>query len=856
MTLYEIIESSRKRFNCVEVHYLHPLLYIVVVDEMFSGFSEDARELNFIEGIDGAQDEIERLRSLVGLTIVLLAPHERAGALEFLQGSNTPHWLSILGGSTKTQAGHAESKPVPLHFYGFKGGQGRSTVLALLAKSLAQDGFKVLAIDADLEAPSLDLLFAIAAPEVDSTLMGLCGWSDAFQPLPASRQAGSRGLVDIVPCRPREQIYDMDYSAFVVRTAIDLNLLSRGMERLRAFLNSTEAEKYDVILFDHRTGVASSVLPIIESWRGPAVICARPDGISRQALSMFSSLFSQNPENPGAYLSFSLSETVDENDISDSQAVEIQMLLERLSAAIATGAEGSGEPLPPDAMQRYWITWNADKAIYRAVCPDTSQLRASNLAALSQLREVLGLSFLPFEESKIEEIVGERSPSGAVDSGWFIETSEISKLLVQQSPFTYIVGRKGTGKTRLHREMVSRNLAEPLLSSADFTGGGLASQTAPFSGLLAACENNYGRFWWALTSVAMAVNDTSNVAEFEAELDKVLALSPSKLEAYVNPYAVGKRLRSDGKRRYFAIDGVETAVPSSALRPFVEQLLLFALAVQSDSKLSRVMQLRIFLRSDLLQGASQNIEQQTNGRTLELQWNRDSIYNFVLSRIELHDWFKENFGEAYEEITSHRRLIRAGGLSQSAYERLLLQIFPTKLRRNNLQTLTFFDTYFSDTGGSAGGASFYPRLFDSFLNEVTQVAATKDKKGQSSIEAGRVAHGVVLDAHENASSAFLNEVKQELYNLVDFSPDVQQNNRIVDSLLDALDGKQTPFKLDDLVKQISAQLTDITDIGSGKLREALKSMQELGLFENRSGYPGEWRAGRLYKQALRMKYVR
>lgn len=853
MTLFEIIEASRKRFNAVEVHYLHPLLYLIVVDEMFSGFDNARRETIFLEGIDGADHETERLRSLVGLTIVLVTASERSGALPFLDGTGAPHWLSILGQETITQPPIGEQSPLPLHFYGFKGGQGRSTALSLLAKSLARDGFRVLAIDADLEAPSLDLLFDIAATEVDSTLMGLCGWSDGFRPLPAMRQAGSRGLVDIVPCRPREQTYDMDYSAFVVRTAIDLGLLTRGMQKLRSFLATKNAEAYDVILFDHRTGIASSVLPIVESWRGPAIVCARPDGISRQALAIFSALFSQNPENPGAYLSFTLGDTAEEGKYSNSQAVEIQMLLERLATALAAGAEGDEEPLPPDAMQRYWITWSADKAIYRTVCPDIDELRVSNLNALSQLREVLGLSFLSSEQSQTEETLGERSPSGATDSGWFIETPEIAKLLVQQSTYTYIVGRKGTGKTRLHRELVSRKLAEPLLSSADFTGGGLSSQTALFSGLLSACANNYGRFWWTLLSAAMAVEDTSGSNGFEVELGRLVEMPPDELEKYANPYSVVKRLSLDGRRRYFAIDGVETAVPSNALRPFVEQLLLFALAVQSDSKLSRVVQLRIFLRSDLLQGSSQNIEQQTNGRTLELQWDRDSIYNFVLSRIELHDWFKDNFSEACKEIARYRSDIRSGGLPQNVYERLILQIFPAKLRRNNLQTLTFFDTYFSDTGNGAGGASFYPRLFDSFLNEVTVVAIAKSKKNQPSIEVERVAHGVVLDAHESASSAFLKEVKQELYNLVDFGSDNQQNSRLVDTIIDALDGKQTPFKLDDLVKLLAAQ---VTDVGAGKLRDALRSMQELGLFESRPGYPGELRAGRLYKQALRMKYVR
>ncbi len=52
-----------------------------------------------------------------------------------------------------------EKVPLRLAYWSMKGGVGRSTLLSQHAFSLAQLGFKVLAVDMDIEAPSLDVLF-------------------------------------------------------------------------------------------------------------------------------------------------------------------------------------------------------------------------------------------------------------------------------------------------------------------------------------------------------------------------------------------------------------------------------------------------------------------------------------------------------------------------------------------------------------------------------------------------------------------------------------------------------------------------------------------------------------------------
>jgi hypothetical protein len=242
-----------------------------------------------------------------------------------------------------------------------------------------------------------------------------------------------------------------------------------------------------------------------------------------------------------------------------------------------------------------------------------------------------------------------------------------------------------------------------------------------------------------------------------------------------------------------------------------------------------------------------------NQRVVELRWDSDGIFNYVLGRIERLTWFNENFAETCLEIRENLAVVRAGKLPAQKYEELLLQIFPTKLRRNNLQTLTFLETYFSDASGKNDeGTSFYPRLFDAFLVEISNQAQSMTARGEAPIENGRVLHTIVLDAHVKASVQFVHEVKQELYVLLSLSSDDTENRRYVDALIEAFEGRQTPFLQDTLIDFLGERIA----VEAPLLRNALKQMTDIGIFERHPKNPGELRAGRLYKSALRMKYVR
>lgn len=859
MTISELLRNCRQAFAQVELRYAHPSLYVICISELFAGLDPEGRELVLLEKIDSDALELGELQSATGISVELCTQEERAKSLGFLEhADSSPHWLLLLDEEVRRNLEPAPASPIPcVHFYGFKGGQARSTVLAMAAKSFAADGYKVLVVDLDLEAPSLDRMFDVAALDVSSTFMGLCGWSKEFSTVGVLRSTSSSGSIDLLPCRPADSSFDMDFAAFTVRAALDISTINKGLRNLKSRVASSVPAMYDIVLFDHRTGIAPSILPAIRVWRGPVAISVRADGLSTQATGAFASLFAQNPDNPGAFVCFSLDPEDAQDTVIQRAPKQVQSLLGELSDAIARGAEDEArnERLPPDELLGYWVPWFFDRALLNELSPNLERLSPQNLASLRQLREVLGLQGKPStaRDVALAPDVRVRSPSGAIDAGWFIETPEITRLFSHNSAWNYIVGRKGTGKTRIYKEMVARGLGEPLFAAADFSGGGLKSQSPPYSQLLNACDGDFKQFWWALLDIALALPETASAVPFNNTIEAWTVRPADRRKADATAHAVFRRTSTMSARRYFLVDGIETAVPAAQLRLFIEELLLFMLTIQSDSKFSNHIGIRLFLRTDLLRNATQNIEQQTSQRKLELRWDSDAIFNFVLARIEQLEWFNQRFAASCDRIRQHKDEIRSGKLARAVYEPLLLSIFPQKLRRNNIQTMTFLDTYFSD-GDSQAGASFYPRLFENFLFQVTEVAKNAATyAGGRAIENDRISHAVVLDAHAAASSAFIEEVTHELYSLLNLNGDDTQNRRLVDRLISTFEGQATPFEIEQLLRGLQAS---IAELDGSQLRDALQRMKDIGIFEGRPGYPGQWRAGRLYKSALRMKYVR
>ena len=219
---------------------------------------------------------------------------------------------------------------------------------------------------------------------------------------------------------------------------------------------------------------------------------------------------------------------------------------------------------------------------------------------------------------------------------------------------------------------------------------------------------------------------------------------------------------------------------------------------------------------------------------MSLSWSTQTILNFVLSRLPHYSWIARTFPKVIEYVREHENDIQQGSLSENECLEQLLRIFPPKLGRLNLNTTTFLRTYFSDD--PSGLQSYYPRVYDKFLNSIDAAAkALVDR---------RIGQDVIMAAHDDASADFLTQVRQELRLLVPL------DDRNLDRLIGALKEKRTPF----VRKTLASTLRNSLKLGTPDIDATLEAMKEIGIFEQHPTRGDQWRVGRLFKAALKMKY--
>lgn len=205
-----------------------------------------------------------------------------------------------------------------------------------------------------------------------------------------------------------------------------------------------------------------------------------------------------------------------------------------------------------------------------------------------------------------------------------------------------------------------------------------------------------------------------------------------------------------------------------------------------------------------------------------------------------------------EAINNRASELLEGTLSEEECNQLLLLIFPEKVRRTNTGTLTFLKTYFSD--GEGERASFYPRIYDSFLRFIAEGGPPGSSSSRPRVEKDRVAQDLIFDAHVYACKDYLKQVKDEMKYLINLASSPQENQRLLNEMLESFNGMTTPFALEMCVTELQMRMRD--EVSDTLLRKAMQQMKKIGIFEDRPDYPGHWRVGRLFKASLEMRYNR
>jgi hypothetical protein len=856
IALGPLLKKIRATYPTTRLKFLHPSLYIICEDPWFAGRSEESKleEVASKLGIDSSELELSIAQS--GAILVLSSAEAFASEYGFIETAPTSsHWLEYLSGARYLRA----SKPaVPVaHFYGFKGGQGRSTILAMLAQSLAEDGYKVLAIDADIEAPSLQAIFDGAASTLESTLYGCATFDLTPDPINVFAPRSGQGQIDMIACRPGDRDYDLDAANFALRSSLDPQAIQGAIGRILDFSQG----KYDIVFIDHRTGLSNSSVPIIAAYPGPVAVCLRLDEQSDRADAYFDVLFKINPSNPGFFVSFSLDPEESRKSMMGKHQSKIIDLLQSISDSLGsnqTQEEGHGEEFSqpePDEILNYWIPWFHDRNFFSGKLPSIDRILSANQDSLVAIRDLLQVSApkkvtTPPHTAPPPNVDIRLSGSGNQDFGPLIEADALRQLRLTSSPFVYILGRKGTGKTRLLRALAEERKGEPLLVAEDYPHStGILSNDTLIADLATQCQADPVKFWWILVDSAIPTNDRENQqASLRTSLQSIRQNGLGSLSVT----NIRDKVTAFEKRRIMLIDGVETAFSAAQTPSFVEGLFRFLSTIQTDSSINHKLMIRLFIRTDLVEGARENIEQQLENRAIRLAWDTQTILNFVLARISSIEWFRQTFPDAIQQTDQLMGQFVAGSVKEEQCGSLLLQIFPGKIRRNNLGTLTFLKNYFSD--GQGDRASFYPRVYDSFLRFIANGGPTGASIIKSQVEDDRVAPDLIFEAHANACKDYLGQVKDELKNMLELAPDPSNNVAKIVELLDGFNGLLTPFDLDETIEKLNAKITPRIEVSA--LRKALLQMKKVGIFEDRPDYPGQWRVGRLFKSSLGMRYNR
>lgn len=809
--------------------WVHPFLRLTIRSTSFDGVDPDDREQVFAHALSIDVPELRALSVRAFIRWDLLGRQEDYTPMTQL-GTG---WLELLDpgfqspNHSSTNHDHCARY---IHFYGYKGGQGRTTALSFLAKALAEDGWRVLAVDFDAEAPSLDIILGGRSTSPESSVLGF-RMSEKV-PTPVGLGITARGgEVSVLPFRPESEAYDFDAAAL----AFELQTYAAAATQLSEKLGTLATDlNFDVVLIDHRTGLGPIVPVLARDLPGPVVVCSRLDGQSKYARRAVEGLWRSTGEMPGILLSLAPPEESIE-EFRQRRRGEAEEFLAALARSRSNQRERdtTDDDGDPQDYIDHWVVWPFELELARA--QDLSEMRtpSAHRVSIDAMRRIVDLK-------------GRKTPasvqkSGAIDEGDLIVTQALRRLMTRNSPYALVVGRKGTGKTRIVRALVEQKLGEPLLVPSDFPTalGGIRAQNIKLKKLIAKFRNDPELFWYILLISGMRVaNDTSSTdliggaEDLLNELDDV----PGQVQVLDKLLECAS---STANRRVFLVDALESAFEKKTTFPFVRGLFSVLESIDATPELSSAVGLRLFVRRDLVEHGIQNREQIEAGRRIDLHWDTRTIFNFVLSRIKERAWFRERFPTVVQQINERSTEIHEGQVTEEECEQLLFQIFPRKLSYKNMLTATFFRTYFSDDGG--GGTSYYPRVYMVFLEEVEKLSGKTRKQSPGQ----KIDGTVVVKAHEKASQAFLEEVSQELAHAADVDP------LSLRKMLNALDGERTPFDVDALAKRVARS---VKDKKQDEIREIFDTMRQLGVFEDYPKRPNQWRPGRLFKTALKMRF--
>jgi MinD-like ATPase involved in chromosome partitioning or flagellar assembly len=576
-----------------------------------------------------------------------------------------------------------DSSPV-VTFYSLRGGVGRSTALASVARLLTQERkFRVLCIDMDLEAPGLAELFGVsAALHEDRGVLALLARLefDDVDVLPHVLPVDDAGRLFCLPAGRlgpayADRLANLDVELWYREQRNPLHRLLAGV--------AASTLRPDAILVDSRTGFSPIAGPLLFDVSDLAVIFFHPQSQAREGTELLTramlhrrtSRLATRPLTPEPRFVVSPMPPGPSSIRYAERASEwVASWLRPLSRARGGAASLSAV----DAL--HVVNYNADVAYRDQV---TGELSA--LAPYQQISDWV-LQLVP-EASPVDGPPGDKSALLAelsFDTGTaetqdslledFVETEQVRRAASSRVPL--IVGRKGTGKTALFRWLAESPSDAAVVVAAPNQYRGRPAWSLGDQGYDAVdvTLNESGRDWAAFWLVHMCLAVEASLRNRYSDLPALpegfRAYQPGDTElAIVSSAATALQAVSAGlvaadwlqrandvllHEHRLLFDGLDTAFgsgPTGKERRAVAVSALLAVQAELGVRVPRL-PFKVMLRHDVWESLRLENKSHFFGLQLQLKWeDRAEYYKVVLKRANRSAAFRSMTDVGAGEVT-------------------------------------------------------------------------------------------------------------------------------------------------------------------------------------------------------------
>ncbi len=749
-------------------------------------------------------------------------------------------------------------KSTYLAFYSVKGGIGRSTLSALVARALAEKGYKVIVVDVDLEAPTQEKLLLKNNFEQNE---GLVDWLYLYL---INKQPAKEGIfgtyirktnlsdnIYLLQSGNKQNLIDYLYklSLLDIPHFIVDEKLTKGFFELLEHIEKEMSP--DFVIFDSRAGI-SDIASLTLTMSSIVLFMFRPGEQDHAGVELvlpslieYATLFNTEEKNDSFYIFPIIFEpNVEDAEDKVNEAKEfINSILNRLQLNIEASSVLIPKIFKEDAELKYSnfekisnYDLNKIKEIVETII-EYSSVPSENLIIPDELnlnikKRILKTKYL---FGKLEEDV--------VNLKNFLPFYKLKNILEFHNIF--IIGNKGAGKTTIYKFLKDKENWDWLKKNRLMTS---EEEFIPFyspSGdevieKLPNDEKMSDRKLWQSLIFYRLQNLTQNLNKFFIDFTQKFLKNELKIKSTADIQELDESLSKKGKRYILMVDGIEKISENYSLSIKISNTLA---ELFYDLRNLKNIKFKFFIRKDIKRKWNFPNIGHLEDYTTEIKWENYDLYrmvfkkaflksnsllDFILNKLQVpleREKVKERLENGnYKEITEL--------LPNNRIDEIIKIIFGEKMTPSGKGKAAYVKNWILNRIADANEDK-HPRDIVDLLNNAVEIEREFLEKGEEKYPSKIISHRALLDALPKVSERRLSDFEKDEY------PHLKE-------IFEAFRREKTPMWYEDLKtilqKKANLKETEIEQTieelkSAGFLNEQIVKRKETGKKEKKFSIP-------------------